>query len=136
MAFREIPGYSRTAVNNGDFFKNHGRQQMRDEVTGELRFERTWQVERIIEQEDVNHTIEFGEKSVIQLAKSIGYVAKGWHELNKEKLADARAELAEAQLEVARLQEANRVLVQQMADQLADAAAEAAVEDMPTEDEL
>lgn len=130
MSFREIPGYSRTAVNNGDFFKNHGRQEMRDEVTGELRFERTWQVERIIEQQDVGHTIEFGEKSVIQLARAIGYVARHYHEMNKEKLADARAERDEALEEIKRLKEANKVLITEMAEYVAWAAADSAAKDM------
>ncbi|MEE8375507.1 MAG: hypothetical protein V3S26_04220 [Acidimicrobiia bacterium] len=119
MSFRETPSYSRTAINAGDFFKNHGRQEFRDEETGELRFERTWMVERLIDVEDLGKTVEFGEKTVIQLARAIGYVSKYFHQMNKEKLADARLRVTELTQTIEDLKATNKMLIIQMAEYVA-----------------
>ena len=120
MAFRETPGYSRTAVNAGDFFKNHGRQILRDEVTGVERPERTWLVEREIEFEDVGHTVEFGEKTVVQLARLIGYVSKHHHEENKSKLAACREDVKILEQDVEDLKATNRMLIAEMSSLMAE----------------
>lgn len=114
MAFRETSGYSRTAVNAGDFFKNHGRQILRDEVTGVERPERTWIVEREIEFEDVGHTVEFGEKTVVQLARLIGYVSKFHHEENKAKLAASREHVKVLDQEILDLEATVSMLIKQL----------------------
>ena len=114
MAFRETPGYSRTAVNAGDFFKNHGRQILRDEVTGVERPERTWLVEREIEFEDV------GEKTVVQLARLIGYVSKHHHEENKSKLAACREDVKILEQDVEDLKATNRMLIAEMGSLMAE----------------
>lgn len=114
MSFRETTGYTRSAVNAGDFFKNHGRQEMRDDTTGELRPERTWMVERLLDYEDVGRTVEFGEKTAVQIASLLGYVSKHFHEMNKEKLADTRAANAVMTEKIDELETANRILIKEL----------------------
>ncbi len=115
MAFREIKGYTSTAIGNGDFSLNHPRQVIRDEYTGEQRPERTWTVDRLLDYEDMG-TIEFGEKSAIQIARALGYVSKHWHEYNKAQLAEAREERDEAVAALAKQKHANEVLLEQLSD--------------------
>lgn len=116
MSFRETPGYTPSAIGAGDFFKNHGRQELRDADTNELRYERTWLVERVIDVYDVGKTVEFGEKTAVQIAKLLGYVSKSWHNAATTLVGQQESVISDLKDEILRLKDTNQTLIVELAE--------------------
>lgn len=97
---REIDAYTMYAIGSGCFMNGDRQQKIRDRVTGELRKERVFTLDREVDYEDIG-TIEIGERAAQEIAHLLGWVSPEAHAAVLKRAVDAEHErdkaLAEAQ---------------------------------------
>lgn len=115
---REIPDFSVQAIGRGCFFLNDGgRKEIRDDITGELRFERVFTSDRFVDEEDEG-IVEFSERAAKHIASTLGWVHPKEHTEIERQLAESNTNVLALKVQIKELLMRNEALCLQMTHML------------------
>ena len=118
MGVREIPDHSTMAMGRGCFVLNDGgRKEIRDELTGKLRYERVFTFDRLVDYED-HGIIEISERAAIHVADTLGWISPKKQHKVSDRLTKTEESAKTLQAQVDELLIRNEALCLQMTHML------------------